>query len=365
MSLSVIFSTKKINEDFVKLIKSTSGVHNIEVLPYENPGIYSLNEVYNMGLEKASNNIIVFCHDDIKFETRNWGRKILKHFNKNESFGIVGVAGTRYLSTTGRWWDDFSKMHGAVFHEHEGKKWLTRYSKDTGTRLTEVALVDGLFFGVNKNSLKHTFDESVSGFHFYDVTFCFSNYLAGIRIGVCTDIRISHLSIGVTNDEWEKNRVIFAEKYKDSLPVKIKRVFSDNDKLDILLTCQSLTEPLMELLLNLKKEHHNVTLCGEYTTSQYNTLKRKNINVNKLNSPPGYAIGDGVWAINTPEGPQPTEKNKLYKVKEIKFDIVHSTHNQMSTYIMPFYPNTPEFKSDDEDGLDGEIIKKYKSLLEW
>ena len=121
MGLSVIFSTKKINEDFIALIKSTCGVHNVEILPYENPGKYSLNEVYNMGLEKANNDIVVFCHDDIKFETKNWGRKILKHFKKNESFGIVGVAGTRYLSSTGRWWDDFSKMHGAVYHEHEGR----------------------------------------------------------------------------------------------------------------------------------------------------------------------------------------------------------------------------------------------------
>ena len=46
----------------------------------------------------------------------------------------------------------------------------------------------------------------------YDVDFCFSNYLSGTKIGVCTDIKITHLSIGKTNDEWEKNRVIFAEK---------------------------------------------------------------------------------------------------------------------------------------------------------
>ena len=85
MGLSVIFSTKKIEQDFIKLIKSTSGVYDIEILPYENPGKYSLNEVYNMGLEKSSNNIVVFCHDDIKFDTKNWGRKILKHFKKNDS----------------------------------------------------------------------------------------------------------------------------------------------------------------------------------------------------------------------------------------------------------------------------------------
>jgi len=365
MGLSVIFSTKKIEQDFIKLIKSTSGVYDIEILPYENPGKYSLNEVYNMGLEKSSNNIVVFCHDDIKFDTKNWGRKILKHFKKNDSFGIIGVAGTRYLSNTGRWWDDFSKMHGAVNHEHEGKKWLTRYSNDIGIRLTEVVLVDGLFFGVSKKNLKSPFDESVKGFHFYDVEFCFSNYLADVKIGVCTDIRITHLSIGVTNDEWEKNRILFSEKYKEKLPIKVKRIFSDNEKFNILIASESITEPLMKLLLNLKNNKHTITFCGEYTTQQYNILKRKNITLYKLNSPPGCAIGDGKWSINTQKGPTRSEKNKLYKVKEIKFDLIHCTDNKISTYLMPFYPNTPEFKSDDDEGVKGEVIKKYKKLLEW
>ena len=72
MSLSVVFSTKKINPEFVESIKKSSGVYKIEILPYENPGKYSLTEVYNMGLEKATNDIVVFCHDDLKFDTKNW-----------------------------------------------------------------------------------------------------------------------------------------------------------------------------------------------------------------------------------------------------------------------------------------------------
>jgi len=73
----------------------------------------------------------------------------------------------------------------------------------------------------------------------------------------------------------------------------------------------------MKLLLNLKNNKHTITFCGEYTTQQYNILKRKNITLYKLNSPPGCAIGDGKWSINTQKGPTRSEKNKLYKVKEI------------------------------------------------
>jgi len=35
------------------------------------------------------------------------------------------------------------------------------------------------------------------------------------------DFKITHKSIGMTNDEWEKNRLQFAEKYKDKLPYNI------------------------------------------------------------------------------------------------------------------------------------------------
>ena len=365
MGLSVIFSTKKINEDFITLIKSTCGVHNVEILPYENPGTHSLNEVYNMGLEKSTNDIVVFCHDDIKFETKNWGRKILKHCKKNPSFGIVGVAGTRYMSSTGRWWDDFSKMHGAVYHEHEGKKWLTRYSKDTGIKLSEVALVDGLFFGVSKNRIVNSFDESVTGFHFYDVEFCFSNYLLDVKIGVCTDIRITHLSIGVTNDEWEKNRSLFAEKHKDVLPVKIKRTFSDNEKFDILFVSESLDDKSISLLLNLKNMGHNVSVCSQLQPDLVNTLNRNGITNQPLNSPPGYQIGDGKWVVGSDKGPVPSENGKMYKLKDVRFDLVHTTENKLVEYMRSFYPAIPQFNSDDDEGLDGDMIKKYKTVLEW
>ncbi len=53
MSLSVVFSTKQINSEFVEKIKRSAGVHKIEIIPFENPGKYSLTEVYNMGVKKS------------------------------------------------------------------------------------------------------------------------------------------------------------------------------------------------------------------------------------------------------------------------------------------------------------------------
>ena len=82
-------------------------------------------------------------------------------------------------------------------------------------------MVDGLFMVLIKSKIKTWFDETVDGFHFYDMDFCFSNYTKGVKIGVTTAIRVTHLSIGATNDEWERKRIEFSEKYKSHLPVDI------------------------------------------------------------------------------------------------------------------------------------------------
>jgi hypothetical protein len=34
-------------------------------------------------------------------------------------------------------------------------------------------------------------------------------------------------------------------------------------------------------------------------------------------------------------------------------------------YTKNFFPGTPQFNSDDEGGLKGNIIEKYKKTLEW
>ena len=69
--------------------------------------------------------------------------------------------------------------------------------------------------------IKKKFNEEVKGFHFYDLDFSFSNFLEGVKVGVMYDIRITHKSIGQTNDQWEINRQKFAERFKDTLPKKV------------------------------------------------------------------------------------------------------------------------------------------------
>ena len=229
--ITIVYSTRTANPTFQKEISNTIGVRKYQVLEYTNNGEYSLTELYNKGLKEAENDIVVFCHDDIYFERKNWGSRLLKTFKKNDDLGIVGIAGSKYLPPSGCWWEERRSMVGVVSHEHEGKKWTNKYSPNLGNRIDDVVLVDGLFFAVMKDRIKTNFNEDIKGFHFYDIDFSFKNLMAGVKIGVTYEVKVTHRSIGQTNDEWEHNRSVFAETNKDNLPVKIEGYKTAADKL--------------------------------------------------------------------------------------------------------------------------------------
>ncbi len=218
--ITIGYCTKKIDPSFKEYIEKSCGIHKVEVIAFENPGTHSLTEAYNIILNKASNDIVVLCHDDIKLKTKKWGSKIIEHFN-NSDYGVIGVAGTTYYPESGRWWEDKRTMVGCVNHKHPetNKEYSSKYSALVGDNIIPVVSLDGVFMVVHKQRIKYHFNENVKGFHFYDVDFTLGNHLEGVKVGCITNIRVLHYSIGQTNQEWENNRIKFAEKWKDRLPL--------------------------------------------------------------------------------------------------------------------------------------------------
>ena len=119
--ITIGYSTKKIDSKFKEYIGNFCALRGVEVIPFENPGTHSLSEAYNTILEQSTNDIVVLCHDDIYFEKKNWGNKILKHFKRNPEYGILGVAGSTKLPSSSKLWEDPSRRRGIVNHEHKGK----------------------------------------------------------------------------------------------------------------------------------------------------------------------------------------------------------------------------------------------------
>ena len=217
--ISIVYCTPDEMPEHSLHIKKTVGLKDVEIIEYINKG-EPLTKFYNKALRETKNEIVIFCHNDIIFNTKDWGKKIIKHFSDSD-FGILGVAGTTEIQSTGRWWQNPSLMLGQVKHSHEGKTWNSEYSPKFGDEILQSVLVDGLFFAVNKDRLNVNFDENIKGFHFYEVDFCFNNHLKGTKVGVITNITITHKSIGQTNQEWENNRKQFVNKNSSHLPYSL------------------------------------------------------------------------------------------------------------------------------------------------
>jgi hypothetical protein len=372
--ITVGFSTREINPDFIEHLKNTCGPKNIEIIPFENKGTHSLSEAYNIILEKSSNNIVVLCHDDIYFDKKGWGNKIFKHFKKNSDYGILGVAGSTKLPSSAKWWEDPTRMRGIVNHEHEGKKWESKYSPSLGNNIDPVVLVDGLFMVLNKTKIKKSFGEEIEGFHFYDVDFCVKNFVEDVNIGVIYDIRITHKSIGQTNEQWEDNREKFAQRHSDKLPLRIVPDLDINSRIKVLLSClffKNYTGSEMyvyEMAKELIKLNCDVTVLSDTNGPLSRQAKSYGIKSISLPEYPGFKMGDGRWGLNTTDGFQPSQPNVLYKVGKVDFDIIHTQHKPITEKMVELYPNIPKLATIHsevislEDPIINDTIIKYVAI---
>ena len=251
--ITIVTSTRKIEDSFQKMLTSTVGLKDVQILTYENNGVYSLTELYNKGIKESKFDIIVFCHDDITIETKDWGKKLIEHYSKSE-YGILGVGGTNNLDSNGCWWTYPQDMYGIVKHTDGEKTWTNSYSKNIGNNIEEMVVVDGVFFSINKKRIKANFDEDFKGFHYYDISFCYENYLKGVQVGLHTNISIIHNSVGQTNEKWEMDRQQFVNKYISNLPAKldlevpyheVNKKLKKEEKLAIIIPTKDKVEDLL------------------------------------------------------------------------------------------------------------------------
>ena len=229
----VIFSSHlsdEVNNAFIKHVSDMIGVDH-ETHCYTNFDQYSLPEVYNKAIDEHhdDNAIMLFVHNDIYFETKDWGKILLKHFNnKHNDYQILGVAGSKSIPSSGCWWltEDGKSMNrkdmiGIVNHDNSIRKWESRYSEPF-FGVKPVVCIDGLFMAIDTKEIVNDFDNRFGKYHYYDLPICVSNYLDGCNIGVITDIRITHKSIGETNNEWEHNRKLFTHYFGADLPLRVE-----------------------------------------------------------------------------------------------------------------------------------------------
>lgn len=228
--IQVVVSSRETEEnkkDFLENVQETCGCEcDIEYV--YNPNGISLTEIYNKFLKPSDTDIVVYIHDDIEFLRYGWGKRLIELFEENQDYGIIGVAGSAEFDEKGMWWN-YKKKYGQVLHRSEGKSWLTTFSPLIENGLAEVCVVDGVFIAVKKDRISQKFDEDFKGFNHYDTSFCLANYIdAETRIGVTTDIRIAHCSVGETKQNFFDNLKLLNDKYHEYYPIDVE----EDNKLD-------------------------------------------------------------------------------------------------------------------------------------
>lgn len=214
--ISIIISSYKSNyfNDVSANINETIGIP-YEIIKIENPGKYGMCEAYNMGAKKAQYDFLCFMHEDIKMLTQGWGLKLINHFKIDPKLGLLGVAGGIYKTALPTGWfhyrSDYSRVN-MVQHEKDGSK--TPNCTRTNEVLDKVKTLDGMFLFTTKVVwMKYQFNESLKGFHLYDIDF-------SLRVGqsydvaVCYDVTLEHFSKGTYTNDWLIDTIAYHQHNK-------------------------------------------------------------------------------------------------------------------------------------------------------
>lgn len=182
-----------------------------EILKVDNPGKMGICEAYNKGASQAQYDYLLFVHEDIIFHTNNWGQLLINHLSK-ENTGVVGLAGSNYVPKAPIGWFIFDEKYNFKNYIQNNKEKTNPEPKLMTRSFAKVFGLDGVFLAVKK-SVYHEFlfDESVKGFHGYDLDFSlrvatkYDNYVLG-------DIIIEHFSLGNPDKTWFDNNIQIRKK---------------------------------------------------------------------------------------------------------------------------------------------------------
>lgn len=217
LSLIICSRGAIIPNELTENIHSTVGAEYELIVIDNSQNNYSIFSAYNEGVRHAKYPYLCFMHDDILFNTNEWGKMVIAHF-QDENVGLIGVLGGHYLPDCPSYWNTSRHISGKVLDEKQ-KLWNWDRYLDSGKTI-DVASVDGLWFCIPKMMFKKIcFDEKIGGFHGYDTDICMQITGLGHTIRVVGDILITHSSGGNHTEQFHLAMGKIYEKWAACLPV--------------------------------------------------------------------------------------------------------------------------------------------------
>ena len=230
--ISVIVSTYKpdLIQKFSLSLAQTIGTE-YELITIQNEAKYSLCEAYNNGIAQAKYEFYCFVHDDVIFESNNWGKRLISIMETDQTIGLIGVAGTKFKSSYPSAWGQspglFQFRRGHIFQLLPDRNEYVHleFDKNAIKKETEdVVCIDGVFMFSKKEVFqKCRFDEKLlTNFHGYDIDLSLQVFFTGYRVIVDRTIVLYHASYG----KYDKNNTIanrkIMKKWWSKLPVSTK-----------------------------------------------------------------------------------------------------------------------------------------------
>lgn len=211
---------------FTNSLEQTIGVQ-FELVVIESPlqqpkGICT---AYNEGITKTKFDFICFCHEDILFETQDWGKELINLLNI-PAIGIAGVAGATYKSAYPTNWASVPETCYRINMVQQIKDGSSvHYARLDEGKFSETVVVDGCFIAGRRevfNEFKWN-DDFLKGFHLYDIDISL-RVRKKYKVVVANHISLAHLSEGNMNSAWLQESERFHQYYKNILPVSTKQL---------------------------------------------------------------------------------------------------------------------------------------------
>jgi hypothetical protein len=201
-------------------IKETIGC-DYELLVVDNSeNNYSIFEAYNIGIEKSNFPFLCFIHEDISFDTLNWGINIIQLFEQDAKIGLIGIAGAKTKTKMPSAWWNCPKDHKVIylkqrFNNQKTELWNCGFNENA---VEEVAVIDGVLMAARKiDTIK--FSSNLKGFHNYDLNISIEYAFHNFKIMVTNSILITHFSLGKIDASWINSTIQFDKLFKDKLPL--------------------------------------------------------------------------------------------------------------------------------------------------
>lgn len=306
----IICSTKSIlNEALRNNIIKTIGVPH-EIIHIDNSqGKYNIFEAYNLGVKQAKGEYLCFMHEDIIFHSQNWGKAVELHLSQ-PFVGALGVAGGNVVLDKLDWrFYGFGQVYliqgNSSTEETPGYYISHTVSKDPHIPLSQVAVLDGVWICIRKdlfNQIRFD-DHNFHDFHLYDSDICMQVNQMGLGVFVTYDVLLEHKSEGTFSEGYKDSLAVFANKWKDCLPL-IKGMVVSNEQINEALTkAQIMFDKRLAhdaIIIRLRKffnAKRNGEQCPELTDEEIQVLDESAFSYRKICIKNKELTNSDVWPL--------------------------------------------------------------------